>query len=323
MASYQSIFCQNLPISNQGLIAYYSFDGNADDSSGNGNHGIVHGATLTSGRKNFPNTAYYFNGIDNYIEVADNESFQLADNKITIAVWTKVEQLGDRYFIYKGSGQTNREYYLGLRYDYLASFGINNQGGWETNQFGLPSNSKIESDKWYYITGTWDGHVQKIYVNGNLENIAYPKVEIGDFESNFYIGTFGANIEQYAINATIDDIMIFNKALSNYEIKQLYDSEITANFSINSKSFEYALDQNYPNPLNPTTTISFTIPQNEHVVIKLFDVLGSEISTLHDKLENIGKHEITVDASNLVSGVYYYSLKAGNYFQVRKLIVLK
>ncbi len=215
------------------LIAHYDFNGNANDLSGNGNDGIVHGPTLTSGRSNIPNTAYYFNGIDDYIQVPDNASFQIADNKVTIALWVKVNYPGNKFFLYKGSNQFNREYSLGLSAgtDSLAGFNINNLGGWDSNQYSVNSKTVIQSDTWYYIVGSWDGKTQKIYVNGMLENTSEPTVQIGDYNSDLYIGTYGGKIEDYAFNGTIDDIMIFNTALTDEEVYQLYFPKIKANFS--------------------------------------------------------------------------------------------
>ena len=86
---------------------------------------------------------------------------------------------------------------------------------------------------------------------------------------------------------------------------------------------EYALEQNYPNPFNPTTTFRYSIPQTSKVVIKVYDILGNEIAKLMDEEKSIGTYELTWDASNLSSGIYFYQLKAGEYAQTRKMLLLK
>ena len=102
-----------------------------------------------------------------------------------------------------------------------------------------------------------------------------------------------------------------------------YSDFITGIEKENNIDINFSLSQNYPNPFNPVTNISFSISQKDYVVIKIYDALGNEIRTLLNKLENPGKHEIIFDSSELASGVYYYSIKAGDFFKVRKLILLK
>jgi hypothetical protein len=86
---------------------------------------------------------------------------------------------------------------------------------------------------------------------------------------------------------------------------------------------EFSLEQNYPNPFNPATTIKFSIPQSSKVTLKIYDVLGREVSTLVNDVRNAGNHEVNFDASNLASGMYIYSIKAGDYSASKKMMLLK
>jgi hypothetical protein len=86
---------------------------------------------------------------------------------------------------------------------------------------------------------------------------------------------------------------------------------------------EYLLMQNYPNPFNPITQIKFNIPESGLVKLKVFDTLGNEVVTLIDDVINSGIHEITFDATNLTSGVYIYTLSAGNKILSNKMILMK
>ncbi len=87
------------------------------------------------------------------------------------------------------------------------------------------------------------------------------------------------------------------------------------------KKFE--LSQNYPNPFNPTTRIKYSITSKQLVVLKVFDILGREVTTLVNEEKPAGSYEITFNATNLASGVYLYSLQAGNFHKVKKLVLLK
>jgi spore coat protein A len=86
---------------------------------------------------------------------------------------------------------------------------------------------------------------------------------------------------------------------------------------------EFSLDQNYPNPFNPSTTINFTIPQNTQVTLKIYDVLGSEVSTLINQVVPAGNHEVQFDAIGLPSGVYFYNLSAGKFVENKKMMLMK
>lgn len=85
----------------------------------------------------------------------------------------------------------------------------------------------------------------------------------------------------------------------------------------------YSLSQNYPNPFNPTTTIKYSILGSSLVKIKLYNMLGQEISELVNQEQQSGDYEITLDAANLPSGVYFYTIEAGNFVQTRKMVLLK
>ena len=86
---------------------------------------------------------------------------------------------------------------------------------------------------------------------------------------------------------------------------------------------QFNLYQNYPNPFNPSTKISWQSPVSSRQTLKIFDVLGREVATLIDEEKQAGTYEITWNAANLPSGVYFYQLKAGSYTATKKLLLLK
>jgi hypothetical protein len=85
----------------------------------------------------------------------------------------------------------------------------------------------------------------------------------------------------------------------------------------------WSLDQNYPNPFNPSTTIQFALPQLEYVTLTVYDVLGREVAVLVDGKHAAGTYNASWDASGQASGVYFYRLSAGNYVQIRKMLLLR
>lgn len=86
---------------------------------------------------------------------------------------------------------------------------------------------------------------------------------------------------------------------------------------------EFALFQNYPNPFNPTTMIQYGLPQARNVQLKVFDVLGREVAVLVDQRQEAGSYRAEFDASNLPNGTYFYRLLAGEFSQVKKLMLVK
>ena len=86
---------------------------------------------------------------------------------------------------------------------------------------------------------------------------------------------------------------------------------------------EYSLSQNYPNPFNPSTTIKYSVPQSSFVKIKVYNTIGQEIAELVNQELQIGNYEVTFDARNLPSGIYFYRIEAGNFVETKKMILLK
>ena len=85
----------------------------------------------------------------------------------------------------------------------------------------------------------------------------------------------------------------------------------------------YSLEQNFPNPFNPSTTISFSIPGQEFVTLEVFNALGEKVADLVNETKTAGKYSISFDARDLASGIYLYKISAGNYTQTRKMLLVK
>ena len=86
---------------------------------------------------------------------------------------------------------------------------------------------------------------------------------------------------------------------------------------------EFSLNQNYPNPFNPVTTIKFSIPKDSKVTLDVYDILGAQVKELKNEDMKPGYYEVELNASALASGVYFYRIKAGDFVQTKKMILLK
>jgi hypothetical protein len=132
-------------------------------------------------------------------------------------------------------------------------------------------------------------------------------------------GTNGGPVSDFAttqnyIFVTTPSGGVFRRALSGITDA----SEAVAN---TPQGFD--LSQNYPNPFNPSTKISYQLPAASYVTLKVYDVLGREVATLVDGVEEAGYKTATFGASNIAGGIYFYRLQAGTFTQTKKLILLR
>jgi hypothetical protein len=108
---------------------------------------------------------------------------------------------------------------------------------------------------------------------------------------------------------------------------QIFGNLIVSNDELQSEIYNFLLQQNYPNPFNPSTKISWQSPVGSWQTLKVFDVLGNEVATLVDEYKNAGSYEVefksTVGNRQLANGVYFYQLKAGDFLETKKMILLK
>ncbi len=304
-------------------IAFYTFNGNANDESGFDNHGTVYGTTLTDDRFGHPNSAYYFNGSFDFIEVSNCDVLNFRD-AITVSFWMKIGGFFSResYIISHGSWQNRWKLSLTpekrLRGTIYTTLGVKD----------LDSQILMEKDVLYNITALYDGANFEIYINGQLDNNTALSGLILTTNIDLTIGQELPNTD-YNFKGVLDDIRIYNYAISKQEIQNIYE-EITSiheNQSDQNPS-KFLLTQNYPNPFNTQTTIQYQISEPGKVSLKIFDILGRRVKTLVDIEKSAGYYSINWDSKNdngsdVTSGIYIYELKSHNFCQRKKLILVK
>ena len=155
----------------------------------------------------------------------------------------------------------------------------------------------------------------------------------GLFGNFFSLGSFPyiwSSTETSARNATLLSLGYYDSSInflntekgSGLSVRCLKDN-FTDVGNNTANPYSFILAQNYPNPFNPSTTIKYSIPSSNVVTLKVFDVLGNEVTTLINGFQNIGSYEVNFDASKLSSGTYFYQLKAGEFSDTKKLLLLK
>jgi hypothetical protein len=229
----------NAQIPTNGLMAYFPFNGNSNDESGTGNNGTVYGATLTTDRFGNPNSAYSFNGIDNYIEVPHNATLA-PTTQMTLSVWVKPHgyyfgNYGGNYILSKGNDTNEGWYELGYATSTQKFIYSSRYSGGSVSQ--NISSSQITLDTWYNIVGCYDGSKMIIFVNGVAEDTVYVTSALAINTESLFIGRHLQNTNPYWVNADIDDIRIYNTALNNNEITALFNENQTSNCLISSYPF--------------------------------------------------------------------------------------
>ncbi|MDD5193538.1 MAG: LamG domain-containing protein [Candidatus Nanoarchaeia archaeon] len=205
------------------IVAYYPFDENANDASGNGNNGAVNGAVLVDGKKI---KAYSFNGVNSYIDAGNRES--LKPKKVTISAWIKTSSSGNERFI-AGFGNldyTNpRGYWIGINRYGNAMLYI----GTNSNYDYITVANRINDNQWHHIAGTYDGMLAKIYIDGVL--IGSTDSANGDIAytglSSFKVGKIDSAIISISPwEGLIDEVKVLNDILTDNEIKAEYDATV-------------------------------------------------------------------------------------------------
>jgi hypothetical protein len=199
---------------NQGLVAYYPFNGNANDVSGYKNNGTVFGAFLVNDRNKKKNSAYSFDGISNYIAIPNSDSY--TNNEMTISYWKKTGLWRqDTDLIYGNSSE----------FSWQTGWNNNNNIGMQIMCYGGnggSSSTALLDTNWNNLTFVIKGSQLSLYINGILNNSLNNNTAISCNNSTYklYIGNdFYSNPEYYQF--IIDDLRIYNRAINESEILYL------------------------------------------------------------------------------------------------------
>ena len=256
-----SLIPDNVP--KTGLIGWWPFNGNAQDESGNGNHGVVNGANLTNDRNGNTKSAYFFDGINNYIEV--NNSSSLNTGIVSISCWIKPNslltsnQFGPTILSKREASGWGDCYQMNIgNHAFWADWTINGNGGiYYTDSSYL----LIDTNTYAHIVYTHDANHVRLYLNG---------VKVNEIKSPGLLGTntlplwFGArpqNIQFF--HGIIDDIGIWGRVLDSNEIKRLYNNESsTCSYSIKESDTTVCPESTLELNAIQTNPIKSDIPKN-------------------------------------------------------------
>lgn len=232
-------------IPSDSLIAFYPFTNNAENSISNRHNGDVYGAELTNDRFNNENSAYFFDGIDDYIEIADN--IELRPTDITISVWINLYEFNNTWqsivskFDQDDTGNGN--YVIAVKDENTLHSALHS-GVECTNSDDWTRDTTVmnwDLGEWQQIVLTYGDNTRKYYKNGVLIGESDLPANIRNCEGSTlkFGGNVWRSIDPQFLKGELDDIRIYNRVLSASEIEGLFNSESSPSTSTyNQKSLE-------------------------------------------------------------------------------------
>lgn len=263
-----------------GLVGYYPFNNNANDESSNSNHGSVSGATLTEDRFGFSGQAYDFNGGIQYIKTLEQLNITGVAPR-TISLWFNVTSFDDGWKTLLNFGEPCPNFQTSFTLQVDSALNPNKEtrviiktNGFDDDDYYF----QISKQKWYHYVATFASDTSRIYIDGVFTgfrpisiNTTLTRLWIGFDSTSLLCPEFDRQFNQ-PFNGKIDDIGIWNRALTSEEINILYTSnDVTSTSERNNLSVEV-----YPNPVKDELTIR---ADNELIgqTFKLFDLYGNQI----------------------------------------------
>ena len=146
-------------------------------------------------------------------------------------------------------------------------------------------------------------------------------MDISNPESPALISSYSPSRGWYSEEVSVRGEYIYDAAYYRFQILRLTPTGIEEVSSVDLSNF--SLSPNYPNPFNTSTTIEYALPQEAEVIIEIYNILGRKVETLVSGKQAAGSHAVVWEAGDIPSGVYFYRIKAGEYSQTRKCVLLK
>jgi hypothetical protein len=218
--------------SDSGPVAYYPFNGDASDESGNGYDGTVTGATLTTNRFGDVDGAYYFDGIDDRIDLPSETLNFERTNAFSQSLWIKTsdDDTGNIILAKMTSDLSYRGSCLTMKNGLLSTYLINN--GTTQNRLRVDGTTLINDDQWHHLVVTYDGSSVAsgvaVYLDGSLENSVIAADTLTGTILNSVTPTIGSRSSESYYEGSIDDIRIYSRTLSAAEVQELYTESESA-----------------------------------------------------------------------------------------------
>jgi hypothetical protein len=299
------------PDINTGLVVNLPFTGNTNDVSGNGNNGTNNGATLVADRFGNANSAYSFNGINNYIEIPNSPSLNFGTQSFSILAWVKLAGVNSNY---NGIVSNMNSSGVGYQFVFLGNSELGQEGISSPVQTG---NKNLNDGLWHSITWVVDNtnHLMTYYVDNVLDtSAAITSINNMSNTSTTKIGIDRTLADLY--NGIYDDIRIYNRALTACDVDSLHNMPNSQTTGIAKHEMNGGFSI-YPNPASDYITIKINESENKPVTIELFDLIGTHIKT-ETKVSVSGENAFKINLTDVATGLYF--IRIGNATQKVQII---
>ena len=201
------------------VILHLPFNGNSYDESGNGNNASTIDATLTSDRNGNNNSAYYFDGTNDFISIPSSSSLESTNNGITISVWIYINEWYNNKWAPIFAKSNNSGY--GMYGFQILNFSNRKQFEVQLKGNFISADYVFQKNQWYHVAFTWDGTNCKYFINGSKFYERQWSGTIGADSRPLLIGKDTPEITEY-LNGKLDDIRIYDKAISETQVDSLF-----------------------------------------------------------------------------------------------------
>lgn len=292
-----------------GLVAYYPLDGNADDATPYKNNGTIGGdpqfdvPTHANGGSNY----LKFDGDQDSVKI--NNAVQLISDYTTVAFWIQVNDINiaDAESYILDFGHWNERWKISLPQHLRIVWTTNSN----TTQFpnlisdmDSKDGNELVKGFWWYVVMVHDGVNDQIYINGELVNSKPAPGKLNTTDNIFCMGSNPVEGGQY-FNGGLDEVKIYNKALTAEEISKLYETGTTAGIHKPDPKLGIYIKDIYPNPTQNILTINHNLPAGKSLKLRIMDAAGRQVNQINYDAGQLPAHHIQLTTKELNPGVYF------------------
>jgi len=291
-----------------GLVAHYPFDGNANDATPHNNHGAIGGNPIfenVTNRLNSGGQAIVFDGDQDSVLVPN--AVHLISDFTTVSFWIRVDgqNLADAESYILDFGHWDQRWKISLPQHLKPVWTTNSKNEQFDNAISdmdSEDGNELIKDFWWHVTMVHDGTDDIVYLDGVEVNRKPASGTLNSTARSLGIGSNNVDGGQY-FNGALDEVKIYNKALTAEEIAKLYNDGTTGLENL-SAEIQQNIEVIYPNPVANEVSIKHQFKGKEFILIRIFDEAGRQVESHRLSAKEVGSETITLQLGNYANGFY-------------------
>jgi hypothetical protein len=291
---------------NAPIFAYYPLNGDVQDHSGNNHHATMNGVDLTTDARGVPNSAYYFNSGNDLIKIQNSTDWNFRD-AITLSFWVKLNSIPEEVFILS-HGSWEERWKISVTPDRRLRWTIKTSAGTKD----LDNSFVLENDVFYHFVAVYSGTSMELYHMGALDAFTAHAGLLATSNKPITFGRKDDTEQHYYLRGSLDEVRIYNTAVSMAEIETLKDqwNVITG---VETKSLQWHL---FPNPTKNDFVVA-GLPERDVATLRLQDLQGREIEISTEPVKNGWR----IVPRSISPGVYMVTAVINNHIHRLKLLI--